>query len=940
MDNCYLLLKKALARTLPDQRLIDEPLLCTAYGTDASFYRLVPQLVVRVVDDAEVVELLQQAQRYATPVTFRAAGTSLSGQAVTDSVLAVLEGNHWREHQILEEGAAIRLQSGVIGAQANRYLAPYGRKIGPDPASISSCKIGGIAANNASGMCCGVDQNSYKTVQSMCVILADGTLLDSADRESREQFRETHAALLDALTQLGQQTRDNRALAERIRNKYKIKNTTGYSLNALTDYSDPFDILQHLMIGSEGTLGFISEITYRTVVEHRYKASALIHFPNTVTACEAIPLLKQLPVDAVEMMDRAALRSIEHNEGMDPLIQQLPDKATSLLVESRAETSEQLQQQIKQIETALNPLQRLSEIHFTDQPAEFEQLWKIRKGLFPSVGAMRESGTTVVIEDIAFPIHQLAAGTDALQQLFQQHGYSNAIIFGHALEGNLHFVITPNFGDTTEVSRYHQFMDALSQLVVRQFDGSLKAEHSTGRNMAPYVELEWGAEAYQMMQQIKQLFDPEKLLNPGVILNGDPDIHIKNLKPMPQVDPLVDRCIECGFCEPICPSRNLSLTPRQRIVSLRHAVGDPLAQLPENYPWLIEESCAADGLCATRCPVGINTGEMVLQLRREALTPRAEKIANWSANHIGGITRATSSGLHLLDQLSRFTGPKAIEGGSQFLTKISGGKIPSWDRWMPRSGSSLSSANIETSPTHDRAVYFSACVNRAMGSASGDSEQRGLNEVIGSLFHKAKLQMVVLPEMEQQCCGLPFSSKGATAAAEQSLRRLEQALWEATEQGALPVLCDASPCTARMVEQFTRPIQLFDSVQFALQQLIPRLQQSQQLEQIALHIPCSARKQGLEPLFLELAQRCAKQVFQPEEEGCCGFSGDKGFTLPELNQSALAGLKKQLPKGGCERVSAWRTCEIGLSRHSELPYRSLLYLVDRCFTAPAETSSI
>jgi len=936
MDKRYTLLRKALDKSFSKLQLIDDPLLCTTYGTDASFYRLTPQLIVRICNESEVIELLRQASNHQTPVTFRAAGTSLSGQAVSDSVLAVLEGNHWLDYEILQQGAAIRLQPGIIGSQANHYLSPLGRKIGPDPASITSCKIGGIAANNASGMCCGIDQNSYKTVQSMRLIFADGSLLDTGSEESRKAFQSSHSALLDRLSELCNKIRLNAPLAERIRNKYKIKNTTGYSLNALVDYDDPFEILQHLMIGSEGTLGFISEITYRTVPEYRDKASALVLFPTVSTACHAVPRLKKLPVEAVEMMDRAALHSIEHNPGVDPAIQQLPDQATALLIETRAKDAVELQQKIQTIELALSAEETLGGIHFTDQPAEFEQLWKIRKGMFPSVGAMRASGTTVVIEDIAFPIDHLAEGTEALQELFQTHGYDDAIIFGHALEGNLHFVITPAFNIPAEVKRYHHFMDALSEMVVKRFDGSLKAEHSTGRNMAPYVELEWGPEAYQLMQEIKQLFDPTELLNPGVILNEDPTIHIKNLKPMPAVNPLIDRCIECGFCEPICPSRNLSLTPRQRIViqrELKHQqlTGNQETTLPDNFKWMTLDTCAADGLCATLCPVGINTGEMVLQQRAEQFPARGHRIARLANDHFKTLTRATRFGLQAAHWVARLTGTTPVEWVSGALTKISRNRIPSWHRWMPR-GASAIKPNDESTSHAAKAVYFSACVTQMMGSASSDQEQpQGLNQVIVSLFEKAGTTMITLPSDDAHCCGMPFNSKGAVEDADQRLRQLEETLWECSEQGKLPILCDTSPCTARMVDGFSRPMTLLEPVGFALKELVPRMERIEQIDKMTLFIPCSARKMGLKPDFLQLASLCAKEVFLPEEEGCCGFSGDKGFTIPELNAASLSRLKQQLPSGCEQGYSTSRTCEIGLSRHTQIHYRSILYLVDRCF---------
>src|SRR5271157_4587798 len=269
----------ALARTLegaaPKSRIATDRLRRLSYGTDASFYRLIPEIVVTVESEAEVIAAMAACANAGAPVTFRAAGTSLSGQAITDSVLIVL-GDGWQGSRISEGGLEIALQPGVIGAEANRRLAPHGRKIGPDPASIGAAMIGGIAANNASGMCCGTAHNSYQTLESLRVVLADGTVLDTASRDSRAAFAAARASLLADLAALAGEVQTDTKLADRIRRKFAIKNTTGYSLNALVDYQDPFEILQHLMIGSEGTLGFISEITYRTIPDYLHKACALL----------------------------------------------------------------------------------------------------------------------------------------------------------------------------------------------------------------------------------------------------------------------------------------------------------------------------------------------------------------------------------------------------------------------------------------------------------------------------------------------------------------------------------------------------------------------------------------------------------------------------------------------------------------------------------------
>ena len=529
-------LYQALSSAIPTERLIHDALRTLAYGTDASFYRLIPKLVVKAESEKEILAVLQACRSLRIPYTFRAAGTSLSGQSISDSVLVML-GSGWKGIWINADGAKIRLQPGVIGTHANIRLLPYQRKIGPDPASINSAMIGGIAANNSSGMCCGTAQNSYNTVASMRIIFADGSVLDTGSLESRRQFTETHPEMMARrIQELAEQDEEECDLWQtRIRRKFKMKNTTGYSLNALVDFEDPIEIIEHLMIGSEGTLGFISEITYHTVPEHPFKATSLMLFSDMKTACEATILLKSRPVAAVEIMDRASLRSVEGKPGMPDYLKKLEVSVAALLVETRAETASKLEQQVEEIQTrALWNCLRCFPLVFTQDKKEYTELWNIRKGLFPSIGAIREVGTTVIIEDVAFPIERLAQATLDLQGLFEKHGYSDAIIFGHALEGNLHFVFSQDFNRQEEVERYRRFLDDLTRLVVETYDGSLKAEHGTGRNMAPFVELEWGREAYDLMKEIKQIFDPDNLLNPGVILNQDASIHVKNLKPLPQ----------------------------------------------------------------------------------------------------------------------------------------------------------------------------------------------------------------------------------------------------------------------------------------------------------------------------------------------------------------------------------------------------------------------
>ncbi|MBK5006011.1 FAD-binding and (Fe-S)-binding domain-containing protein [Pseudomonas sp. S32] len=917
-------------RLIPAERRFDAPTATLAFGTDASFYRLIPKLVVRVESEDEVVGLMRLAQRDRVPVTFRAAGTSLSGQAISDSVLIVL-GDNWNGREIRGHGEQIRLQPGVIGAQANAWLAPFGRKIGPDPASINACKIGGIVANNASGMCCGTAQNTYHTLAGLRLVLADGTRLDSEDPTSIAAFEQSHAPLLEALARLGRETRANTALAERIRHKYRLKNTTGLSLNALVDYDQPLDILQHLLVGSEGTLGFISAVTYNTVPDHPHKASALLVFPSVESCCRAVPILKRQPVSAVELLDRRSLRSVQGMPGMPLWVKGLSANACALLIESRAASQSLLHEQLQQVMASIAEFPLEQQVNFSEDPAVYNQLWKIRKDTFPAVGAVRQTGTTVIIEDVTFPVEQLAEGVNRLIQLFDKHRYDEAIIFGHALEGNLHFVFTQGFNSAEEVARYQAFMDDVAQLVAVEFGGSLKAEHGTGRNMAPFVELEWGQDAYQLMWQLKRLLDPNGILNPDVVLSEDPSIHLKNLKPLPAADAIVDKCIECGFCEPVCPSKGLTLSPRQRIVmwrdiQARQRAGLDTRQLRETFQYQGIDTCAATGLCAQRCPVGINTGELVKKLRSQAADHR--KAADWLAEHFH--TALTGARLTLLaaNTARKLLGAPRLRRLSASLSKASQGRLPQWTPAMPQPlrTFSLAPASNDARP---RVVYLAACVSRVMGPAFADQEQTPLLDKTRALLEKAGYQVVFPDNADSLCCGQPFASKGYPEQAEHKRQELINALLHASRGGLDPIYCDTSPCTLRLVQDLGESrLDLYDPVRFIRTHLVDRLAFTPQDTPVAVHVTCSTQHLGESQALIDLARLCSKQVVIPEGIHCCGFAGDKGFTTPELNAHSLRSLKDAVQYCG-EGISTSRTCEIGLSTHSGIDYHSLVYLVDR-----------
>jgi D-lactate dehydrogenase len=930
----YKVLYKHLTSTIDQKRIFHDPLYTLAFGTDASLYRLIPKMVIKANDEKEVITILQECSKLSIPVTFRAAGTSLSGQAITDSVL-VIAGDHWENFHISENGYEIRLQPGLRGGSVNALLASYGRKIGPDPASINAAMIGGIAANNASGMCCGTSENSYKTVSGMRIILADGTLLNTQDKLSKAAFRESHPQLLAEITDLAKSAKENTALADRIRKKYKMKNTTGYSLNALTDFSDPFDIIEHLMIGSEGTLGFIAEISFKTVIEHPFKASSLMIFPDIEKAAIAVTLMKSKPVSAVELIDRAALRSVEDKKGMPEFLKLLHDKVCALLVETVAPDKDKLGSNMKEIKESVSDIPTETPIQFTDVPSEYELLWNIRKGLFPSVGAMRKTGTTVIMGDVAFPVPSLAEATLDLQQLLKKFRYDDGVIFGHALEGNLHFVITQDFSTQAEVDRYGKFSFELSDLVINKYDGSLKSEHGTGRNMAPYVEMEWGKEAYNLMTKIKNIFDPQNILNPGVILNTDHEIHLKNLKPVPATNELIDKCTDCGFCESSCVSAELTLSPRQRIVVHREIVSlsksgqEPqiATSLAKSFAYAGNSTCATDGLCAISCPIKIDTGKLIKYIRSEQAGP-SQKRAIWLSNRMNVVTSFVRMALSLVNFFHFLLGTSVMKWISGGLRKLSGNRILKWNPYLPKGARGIKLNNELKSETLHKVVYFPSCINRSMGVSRDHKEEMQLSEKMIHLLNKAGYEPIYPENMNNLCCGMAFSSKGYTEAGEKKSKELEAALLKASRNGEYPVLCDMSPCLYTMKENMKSTLKLYEPVEFITTYLLPNLNITPINETITVFPVCSMKKMGLDKKLVHLAKICTTSVIVPETN-CCGFAGDRGFTYPELNKHGLRKVRTQLPESIKHGFSNSRTCEIGLSLHTGISYKSIVYLVDQ-----------
>ena len=916
-----------------------------ALAHDASHVLLVPAAVVAPRDADEVARLLRATSDAGLGLTFRSGGTSLSGQAGTEGVLADVR-RHFTGVEVLDDGARVRVQPGVTVRRVNARLARHGRALGPDPASEVAATVGGVVANNSSGMSCGTAENSYRTLESLVAVLPSGTVVDTAAPDADERLRTREPALHAGLLALRERILADPEQVAAVARQFAMKNTMGYGVNALVDFDTPAQILAHLLVGSEGTLAFVAEATLRTVPLRPHAATALLVFADLAAASRALPALVATGAAALELMDATSLRVGRTVPGAPAAVRSLTvDRQAALLVEYRGVTQVELEGLAAAARPVLDGLTLDQPVVLSTDPVHRAELWKLRKGLYATVAGARRPGTTALLEDVVVPVERLADTCEALAALLERYGYADAVIFGHAKDGNLHFMLTDRFESAADLRRYAEFTEDLVTLILSR-GGSLKAEHGTGRVMAPFVRRQYGDALYDVMREVKRLFDPRGLLGAGVVLTDDPDAHLAHIKPTASIDASADRCVECGYCEPVCPSRELTLTPRQRIVLRREIraaelAGDAVAaaEIERGYAYAGEQTCAVDGMCSTACPLAIDTGALVKTLRRDHLPRGAAVVWTAAARHWGGATKVAGAALSGAAALPEAVTP-LLRGANRAARAVLGADaVPLWSAELPRGGTS------RRRPAHGgpaAAVYLPACVNTMFGPVDRAS---GVQAALEALCAAAGLTLLVPEGIEGLCCGTVWSSKGVAGGLEAMRARVLPAIRAATDGGRLPVISDASSCTegfARMVAADPDlDVRVVDAVAFVAEHVLPALGEHPRLDTLTLHPTCSSTHLGLDADLLRVAREVARDVAVPDDWGCCAFAGDRGLLHPELTASATAAEAAQVVARGAQaHASCNRTCELGMTRATGVPYRHVLELLaEQCLqTSPPHGS--
>ncbi|MEU9027560.1 FAD-binding and (Fe-S)-binding domain-containing protein [Streptomyces sp. NPDC048383] len=916
------------------------------YATDASPYRFVPQVVVVAEDIDDISAVLSYAHGKQRDVVFRAAGTSLNGQAQGEDILVDVR-RHWTGVEVLDGGRRARIGPGTTVLRANAALARHGRILGPDPASAIACTVGGVVANNASGMTAGTTRNSYRTLSSLTVVLPSGTVVDTADPLAEEELARAEPALCHGLMAIKAEIETDPALVARIRAKYEIKNTTGYRLDAYLDGATPVEILRGLMVGSEGTLGFISEVVFDTVPLDRELTSALLFFPSLPAAAAAVPLFTAAGALAVELMDGNTLRASVSVAGVPADWARLPKETAALLVEFRAPDAAERAVLERRAAAVLPALELVAPVPsvtnaFTSDPRTISGYWKARKAFVTAVGGARPPGTTLITEDFAVPPSRLAEACEALLALQEEHGF-DAAVAGHAAHGNLHFLLAFDAAEPADVDRYAAFMEAFCRLTVERFDGSLKAEHSTGRNMAPFLELEWGPEATALMWRTKRIVDPDGVLAPRVLLDRDPRAHLRGLKTIPRVEAVADPCIECGFCEPTCPSEDLTTTPRQRIALRREMVRQEpgsavLDGLLGSYGYDAVDTCAGDSTCRIACPVGIDTGALMKDFRHRRHSPREERVAALAARRFRTVEAAARLAVAAAGALPDAVSDRVLGAVTATARKVvRPDLVPAWLPQIPGPAARRLPATDRLTAT---AVYYPACVNRIFGGPDGRPGP-ALSEAVVAVSERAGRPVWIPDDVTGTCCATIWHSKGYEAGNRVMANRIVEAAWGWTAGGLLPLVVDASSCTLGIAHEVVpyltddnrelhAALRVVDSVVWAAEELLPRLEVRRTVGSAVLHPTCSMRHLDDEAQLRAVAEACAEEVVVPDDAGCCAFAGDRGMLHPELTASATASEAREVTARSFDaHLSANRMCEVGMDRATGRSYHSVLLELER-----------
>lgn len=732
-----------LRASLGAEKVKDDMPTITAYAVDASIYRIPPQVVVLVESEDDIAATVAYAVSRGIPLTPRAAGTNLTGSAIGPGIILDVS----RLNRVLEinrEERWARVQPGIVLAELNKQLSLQGLLFGPDPSSGDMCKLGGMVANNSSGPHTLRYGSVKDNVQSLRLCLTSSTWIEARsyalDDPSLEHLLTAVPALRDVLVMTQGHT-------ELIATKQPTvsKNSCGYNLFGLAEglARGSFD-LPKLFVGSEGTLGVVSEASLTLVDKPKATLTALLHFRSLEEVGEAVPRLLTLQPSALEVMDANTLNLIGRGKHGIPA-----DAAATLLIELDADSPEiDLRERAETMAALCQPYKLASELTPAFDVERREQLWKARKALYPTLYRFDPKKKPInFVDDVVVPAGRISELIRYLEDFFEGQRVPVAI-FGHIGNGNAHIVPLLDVNDPADFEKMVQAYREIHAAVLNRFGGSICGEHGDGRVRAEFVKTMFGEELYDLFVRVKRAFDPGNVLNPGIKLSTAPFTdHIDYTR-------LSKSCATCAKCNSVCPvydvfqSEDMSSRGWFEIVTAK------------DYSYLnskrVVEACLNCKSCRTICPAGVDVSDLILQKRTE----HPNRLAGWifrrqaQAGAFESFLRLLGSTQNIWDRpffrklLEWITRPimKALAPTARLPHELVLPKLA--QRHLRERYARLIPDGIDASPTRSVA-YFHGCAANYFDDGVGDA--------VIDVLKKHGVEPALPP---QRCSGTPVQTYG------------------------------------------------------------------------------------------------------------------------------------------------------------------------------------
>ncbi|MCD6146241.1 MAG: FAD-binding oxidoreductase [Methanosarcinales archaeon] len=890
-------IKKAL-RNLRGEVYTDTPTLY-CYSTDASIYQIIPSAVVCPVDASDVSLCVTAARKLGIPVTARTAGTNLAGSCLGEGIILDLSKNMNNITGIHEKDGEffVDVQPGVIVDSLQAYLKEKGLFLPSDPSSSEICMIGGNLGTKASGARAVKYGTTDHYVTDVEFVSAEGEIVDTAlEKTIPDRISSRLSALKERLLSDGD-------VITRLESKKGIKTASGYNIRALLDYERISDIIAHLMSGSVGTLGIFTRIRLKVLPIVSGTSISAIYFRNLYDAGDAVQYIKKLDPVKIEMMDSISLAIVGSEHDMD-----IPANACALFVEFEGDDR---RSRIDDLERLINEKYDTYRIFSeSDDEKVQERIWAVRKALVPTLTNYDEHiKPDAFIDDVAVAVSDLAPLIGDLHRIFEEYNIISAI-YGHAGSGNLHIRPMLNLNDQKNIDLLPELVNRVYETVFK-YNGTMTGEHGMGRLRTMFLEKEWGEQIYNYMRQIKEIFDPDDILNPDVMFS---DRHItEDIKyPAKYVNKFEERCINCGYCKSVCPiSTTLKGESGSRcflqLVRFRN-LDNPTPDESHHAQQMLH-TCLGCLRCATRCPSHASVGELLFSQKNPPF-------------YIRRTMRAWAHDSTRFRRYAWFAG-RIASSAARIM----------FDRNLPKPRKKpLAFKDIMQNPDAPNVAVFVGCASMFLDDRVFDSMVRVLT---ASGFN------VFVPE--QQCCGLPMIEEGMYDLVKETARANVIAFSD-EKYDAIVTACASCTMMLKRFGELLADDELGDAAarvssitydigEFLVRFADDRLFSGKKLDiRAAYHNPCHLDAAGVKGG--EILERIVSDSVELVD-GCCGGAGVYGFLHSDISdrifERKLADIRKINPD---VVVTTCPSCELQFRRKLaknkiDCDVRNIVEIVDR-----------